>query len=144
MAVSTILYDDRTTAGLSAAVDGDHLWLTPAELQQATGWKLEPEGLCRGDACVRLNAGWQDAQGRVDLAAFARYMGQPVVREDAAGAWAFGESASTSSRKRVPVWASSKRYSLPSSWCRIAWMRLSGAIRSRPTSQIRSDSRILS
>ena len=92
MAVSTILYDDRTTAGLSAAVDGDHLWLTPAELQQATGWKLEPEGLCRGDACVRLDAGWQDAQGRVDLAAFARYMGQPVVREDAAGAWAFGES----------------------------------------------------
>jgi len=92
MAIATILYDDRTTEGLSADVDGEHLWLTPAELHRATGWKLEPEGLCRGDACVRTDAQWKDAQGRVDLAAFARYMGQPTVRDDAAGAWAFGDS----------------------------------------------------
>ncbi len=95
MAVSTILYDDHTTVGLGAELDGDHLWLTPADLQRATGWTLEPEGLCRGDACVRLDAGWQDVQGRVDLTALARHLGQPVVREDTAGAWAFGASVNT-------------------------------------------------
>jgi len=92
MNVSTILYDDRSTGGLHAVADADRLWLTKAELEQATGWKLEPEGLCRGDACVRTNPTWLDDQGRVDLAAFATYMGQPIVREDAAGAWAFGDN----------------------------------------------------
>lgn len=92
MAVSTVLYDERTTSGLAADVEGEHLWLTPGDLHRATGWKVEPQGLCRGDACVRLDASWRDAQGRVDLAAFARHLGQPAIREEAAGAWAFGES----------------------------------------------------
>jgi hypothetical protein len=48
--------------------------------------------LCRGDACVRTNPTWLDDQGRVDLAAFAAYMGQPAVREDAQGVWAFGDN----------------------------------------------------
>ena len=92
MQVSTVLYDDRSTGGLAAEAEGDHLWLAPDELHRATGWKLEPEGLCRGDACVRSDARWRDAQGRVDLAAFARHLGQPAIREDAARVWAFGES----------------------------------------------------
>lgn len=93
MQVSTVLYDERATSGLTAVADGDHLWLAPDDLRRATGWKLEPEGLCRGDACVPGDARWRDAQGRVDLAAFARHLGQPAIREDAAGVWAFGESA---------------------------------------------------
>ncbi len=93
MQVSTVLYDDRSTGGLAADADGDHLWLAPGDLERATGWKLDTQGLCRGDACVRTDAHWLDARGRVDLAAFARHLGQPAVREDAAGTWAFGESA---------------------------------------------------
>lgn len=92
MSVTTILYDERVTEGLSAKVEGEHLWLTPADLKTATGWKLETEGLCRGDACVRTDASWLDLQGRVDLSAFANHLGQPAIREDAHGAWAFGES----------------------------------------------------
>lgn len=92
MQVSTILYGDRTTSGLAASADADHLWLTPDELARATGWTLEAEGLCRGDACVRADAGWRDAQGRVDLAAFARHQGQPAIHDDVAGVWACGES----------------------------------------------------
>lgn len=94
MSVSTILYDDRVTEGLAAQVDGEHLWLSPAEMARATGWKLETAGLCKGAACVRTDAAWVDAGGRIDLAAFARHMGQPVTREESAGAWAFGESVS--------------------------------------------------
>lgn len=86
---STILYDDRTTGGLPAVVAGEQLWLAKDDLATATGWKLEPEGLCRGDACVRTDPAWLDAEGRVDLAAFAGYLGQPVIREG--DTWAFGE-----------------------------------------------------
>ena len=86
---TTLLYDDRVTEGLDATVDGEHLWLAPADMQAATGWKLETEGLCRGDACVRVQDAWTD-RGCVDLVAFARYMGQPSLRDG--DVIAFGES----------------------------------------------------
>lgn len=92
MSSTTILYDDRISEGIDASADGAHLWLTAADLTRATGWKVEPEGLCRGDACVRTQPAWSDAQGRVDLAAFTSYMGQPMIRDGEA--FAFGESLS--------------------------------------------------
>ncbi len=93
MSSTTILYDDRVTESVNALSSDAHLWLTPADLTKATGWKLETAGLCRGDACVRTQPAWTDSNGRVDLAAFAAYMGQPVIRDD--NAVAFGESLST-------------------------------------------------
>ena len=92
MSSTTILYDDRVCEGVDALADGGHLWLNPADLNKATGWKVEPEGLCRGDACVRTQAAWTDGNGRVDLAAFTRHMGQPMIRDGQAVA--FGESLS--------------------------------------------------
>ena len=61
MSNTTILYDDCVTAGVNASVEGSHLWLTPADMVAATGWKLESQGLCRGDACVRTQVAWTDA-----------------------------------------------------------------------------------
>ena len=92
MSVTTILYDDRVTEISSAKVEAEHLWLSPQDLHAATGWKLEAEGLCKGAACVRTEPRWIDAAGRMDLAAFAGHLGQPMTREDAHGVWAFGES----------------------------------------------------
>jgi hypothetical protein len=92
MSATTILYDERVTEGINAKVQGEHLWLSPKDLHTATGWKLETEGLCKGDACVRADAKWVDADGRVDLSAFAGHMGQPITHEDTRSAWAFGES----------------------------------------------------
>lgn len=92
---TTVLYDDRTTEVAAAKVDGEHVWLTPDDFSDATGWKLESVGLCRGDACVRADTAWLDDAGRIDLSAFAQHMGQPMVRDETNRAWAFGESVST-------------------------------------------------
>lgn len=92
---ATVLYDDRVTEVDAAEADGDHVWLTPDDFAAATGWKPETIGLCRGDACVRTEPAWLDATGRIDLGAFARHMGQPMVHDAAHQAWAFGESVNT-------------------------------------------------
>ena len=74
---------------------GDRLWLSADDLETATGWVLKPEGLCREDACVPLprDGSWRDEDDRIDLTAFARRFGRPVVRDAEHGLWAFGESA---------------------------------------------------
>lgn len=92
MTQATILYDDRVTDGVAVGDDGEHLWLAAGDLPATTGWKLETEGLCRGDACVRVEQQWLDGDGRVDLKAFTRHLGQPMVHDAATSAWAFGES----------------------------------------------------
>ena len=90
--MTTVLYEDRVTAIPKTSVQPGHLWLAPPDLAQATGWKLETEGLCKGSACVRTDKRWLDDKGRVDLYAFAGYMGQPVVEDTAHDAIAFGTS----------------------------------------------------
>lgn len=52
---------------------------------EAVGWEAKPHGLCRGELCVPFPL----EDGRVDLAAFAERLGQPVAREG--DTWAFGE-----------------------------------------------------
>jgi hypothetical protein len=42
------------------------------------GWEAKPEGLCRGELCVPFEV---DAQGRVDVRAFAERLGAAVVQE---------------------------------------------------------------
>ncbi len=70
-----------------AARDG--LWMSPADAARATGWTLKPEGMCRDDLCVPTAA--QD--GRVDVAAFWRKLGCPVVNDAAGQTWVLGAGA---------------------------------------------------
>ena len=90
MNATVVIYDERVTALPQAESRGESLWLAAADMQAATGWKLETQGLCRGDACVRVDPAWCDAAGRIDLMAFARHMDQPVTRDGEVVA--FGES----------------------------------------------------
>lgn len=88
-----VLFEDRATVAMDAREDGDRLWLTPAEMETATGWTLKPVGLCKEEACVPLpqDDSWTDEEGRVDLAAFAARFDRPIVRDEEHSVWAFGD-----------------------------------------------------
>lgn len=93
----TIIYEDKATSVQNAQAQGDDLWMPMSELQAATGWELKPQGLCRDDRCVPIPLARRDqflrAGDRVNLAALARQLGQPVVHDDSHALWFFGESA---------------------------------------------------
>ena len=59
------------------------------ELQSRTGWAIKPQGACKGEVCVPLDAEVLQ-NGKVDLHAFAERLGMPLVREAAHGLWALG------------------------------------------------------
>ena len=65
----------------------DSLSLSKEDLQRATGWEIKPEGACKDVRCVPLPDGVV-ADGKVDVAAFAKRMGMGVVKGD--GVWAVG------------------------------------------------------
>ena len=95
--MTTVIYERNNPyeLGANASSDSQGLWVTPADLEAASGWILKPEGLCRAETCVPLPASgaWTDAQGRVNLTAFALHQGRPLVRDAARGIWAFGAEA---------------------------------------------------
>jgi hypothetical protein len=98
----TIIHEDREVEIAGARAPGDALWLSPADVDRATGWRLGPEGLCRAETCVPVPRGREAefvAGGAVNLAAFWRHMGHPVVKDDAGETWVLG----TGARQRASV-----------------------------------------
>ena len=92
----TVIHGERETEIARARVVGDSLWLSTADVERATGWTLTPDGFCRENACVPMPFGREAAivdGDAIDLAALWRYMGHPVVRDAAAGAWVLGTAA---------------------------------------------------
>ncbi len=90
------LLTDRGMRAVDARVEGERLWLDAGALEDATGWALKPEGLCRDEACVPLPPGRQGEfvqGGRVDAAALWRHLDNPVVHDEARGIWVLGEGA---------------------------------------------------
>jgi hypothetical protein len=93
----TVLYEDAVSVlgpGLPGASD---LWLTTAELTQATQFVLKPEGVCREELCVPVPKARKDEFLKTaskttwfNLSAFARLLKQPAAREQALGVFVFG------------------------------------------------------
>lgn len=88
----TLIADGRSRT-VDAVVDGQTVRLPPPALHDAFGWKLEPEGFCRGGVClpVRAHPGLVTAAG-VDLVGFARLLDRPLALDVEASAAALGES----------------------------------------------------
>jgi hypothetical protein len=91
---ATILYKGRPARVCGAEGDGDDLWISPEDLRAATGWELKPDGVCEGDTCIPIPADFLRDDGRFNLAALARLLAEPLVRDPDHGVWSFGESAS--------------------------------------------------
>ena len=62
---------------------------TVAEFERDTGWKLEPEGACRGGICVPL-PGDAVRGDRVGVEAVAGALGMPIVEAPKLGVRALG------------------------------------------------------
>ena len=96
--MATLLINNRAKTIAESAVRGDELWLDIDALDQTTGWTLKPEGACRDEICVPLPRGRENefvSGGRFNIAAFARYMGQPIVQDGPSRTWAIGEAGET-------------------------------------------------
>jgi hypothetical protein len=77
-------------------VEGERLWLSPAELETATGWSSKPEGLCRGSVCILVPPGREGEflrGNQIDVGAFWRHLGQPLAHSTDGGAWVLGTAA---------------------------------------------------
>ena len=93
---SITLIDGERAVLAEVSIAGETLRIAPEALREATGWKLEARGLCRGEICVpvRDRAELADATG-VDLAAFARAIDRPLALDTAERAAALGTGAAS-------------------------------------------------
>lgn len=83
---------DGSMGGMVTLIDPDGqtheliaegLFVDAAGLERASGWALEPEGLCRGEVCVPLfGRTITDPTGRVDLVAWAEALDLPLAYDD--------------------------------------------------------------
>ncbi len=75
-----------------AVATRDGLWMSAVDVERVTGWALKPEGLCRADLCVPLPA--KAVRGReVDVEAFWKLLGGPVIASDGGEVWVLGAPA---------------------------------------------------
>ena len=74
------LIDDGRALPLDVIIAGDTVRITPDALAAGLGWRLEAQGLCRGDVCVpvRDRAALVSAEG-IDLTALARTFDRPLA-----------------------------------------------------------------
>ena len=86
--MATILTD---TGEVTVAAENG-LFLSAEDALRVTGWASKPEGMCQAELCVPLpdNA---KRDGRIDIAAFWRLLGRPVVHDAAREIWALAAGA---------------------------------------------------
>lgn len=92
----TILSEQQQLDATPVRPTHEGLWLTREDLTRATGFESKPEGLCKDAICVPLprdGTTLVDSSGAIDVAAFWRHMGQPVVHDEARTTWVLGIGA---------------------------------------------------
>ncbi|HSH10679.1 MAG TPA: hypothetical protein VLA10_02755 [Ilumatobacter sp.] len=65
--------------------------VTSEELDQALGWSLEPQGLCRDDSCVIVpDRSALERDGKIDVTVVAALLDRPTVVDADSGVTAVG------------------------------------------------------
>lgn len=70
----------------------DGLWMSAADAERVTGWTLKPEGMCLAERCVPLPAAAVKGS-RVDVDAFWKKLGGPVIAAEGGEVWSLGTPA---------------------------------------------------
>lgn len=87
---------ERGATAVPGESAGEALWLSAGAAEAATGWSLKPEGFCRDEICIPTPRGREAEFLRgeeVNVAAFWRQMGAPVLHDAAGSVWMLGEPA---------------------------------------------------
>ena len=88
------LIDGERRHAIGAQFAGGRVQLDPADVEIALGWKLAPEGLCRGSVCIPVrDRASLVASGGLDLEAFAALLGRPLAVDLEERVAALGENA---------------------------------------------------
>jgi hypothetical protein len=98
--MATVLHEQQQIEVAPLTKPGAGLWIDTADLERVTGFVAKPEGLCRDALCVpvpRGAASFVDGNA-VDVAAFWRHMGNPVVSSADRSVWALGAGAGERAR----------------------------------------------
>lgn len=101
----TLLTESGEHAARGAQASDEALWCEAGEARAATGWEAKPQGLCKDEICVPVPAGRERefvADGRINLAALWRHLGQPAVHSARGDVWVLAESG----RRRAAALAS--------------------------------------
>ena len=90
--MAVVLTDAGPVTVAKGEAAGEGLWLSAADAERATGWTLKPEGMCRAELCVPLPSS-AVGTNEVDVAAFWKKLGGPVIASDQRDVWALGAPA---------------------------------------------------
>ncbi len=94
MIVGQIINIDGQVSAVELSEQSGKVSVSNSELEQATGWSLKPEGLCRDQVCVPvLNVAALSKADQVDLSEFARLVQQNIVIDAQRKVVALGEQA---------------------------------------------------
>ena len=86
------LIDAQARMSIDVSSEGPRLLVSAGALEGTTGWQVKPEGFCRGDVCVPAGDA-VNADGRVDIVAFAGRLGRPIVVDVQESAISLGVAA---------------------------------------------------
>ena len=94
MTVGQIIGIDGQVRAVELSEQSGKVSVSNSVLEQATGWSLKPEGLCRDQVCVPVrNVEALIKNNQVDLAEFARLVQQNIVIDAQRKVVALGEQA---------------------------------------------------
>ena len=94
MTVGQIINIDGQVTAVELLEQPGKLSVSNSVIEQATGWSLKPEGLCRDQVCVPVrNVEALIKNDQIDLAEFARLVSQNIVIDAQRKVVALGEQA---------------------------------------------------
>ena len=106
MTVGQIISIDGQVTDVELSEQSGKVSVSNSVLEQATGWSLKPEGLCRDQVCVPVrNVEALINDDQVDLAEFARLVSQNIVIDAQRKVVALGEQAQIRSTEMATLGA---------------------------------------